>query len=102
MLFVLFKQKTAYEMRISYCGSYVCSSDLPKKRKAADGTLVQRQRYWCSFREPLKCMAMYYVYSYPEHEIRVVEGTHNHLPLPKPERARRSEESRVGNECLRT
>src|SRR3546814_1186565 len=28
MFFMFFKQKTAYEMRISDCSSYVCSSDL--------------------------------------------------------------------------
>src|SRR3546814_5586502 len=34
MLFFFFKQKTAYDMRISDCSSDVCSSDLPT---AADG-----------------------------------------------------------------
>src|SRR3546814_9097172 len=32
MLFFCFKQKTAYEMRISDWSSDVCSSDLPKTR----------------------------------------------------------------------
>src|SRR3546814_12181632 len=35
MLFVCFKQKTAYEMRISYWSSDVCSSDLLRSERAA-------------------------------------------------------------------
>src|SRR3546814_8051317 len=35
MLFFLFKQKTAYEMRISDWSSDVCSSDLRSKRRSA-------------------------------------------------------------------
>src|SRR3546814_4802780 len=34
-VFFLFKQKTAYEMRISDCSSDVCSSDLGRKMAAA-------------------------------------------------------------------
>src|SRR3546814_2011894 len=34
LLFVLFKQKTAYEMRISDWSSDVCSSDLPDAYRA--------------------------------------------------------------------
>src|SRR3546814_4630642 len=32
-IFILFKQKTAYEMRISYWSSDVCSSDLPRRHR---------------------------------------------------------------------
>src|SRR3546814_9682068 len=35
VLFFFFKQKTAYEMRISDWSSDVCSSDLPRRRLAA-------------------------------------------------------------------
>src|SRR3546814_4101034 len=52
LLFVLFKQKTAYEMRISDLSSDVCSSDLPpstprgvrgrsRPHEVADGTRDQ-------------------------------------------------------------
>src|SRR3546814_7565494 len=37
MVFFFFKQKTAYEMRISDWSSDVCSSDLPAQREAHAG-----------------------------------------------------------------
>src|SRR3546814_8779625 len=40
MLFVFFKQKTAYEMRISDWSSDVCSSDLPATGGAGAGNRV--------------------------------------------------------------
>src|SRR3546814_973854 len=42
--FFFFKQKTAYEMRISDWSSDVCSSDLRSDRRAADN--VQQVRRW--------------------------------------------------------
>src|SRR3546814_18066605 len=42
MLLLFFKQKTAYEMRISDWSSDVCSSDLPNSRANA-GTLSSRK-----------------------------------------------------------
>src|SRR3546814_6369688 len=47
MLFFFFKQKTAYEMRISDWSSDVCSSDLPVLRPGA-----QAQQYRRSNRSP--------------------------------------------------
>src|SRR3546814_12933183 len=46
ILFFCFKQKTAYEMRISDWSSDVCSSDLarPQRRTEAHGRLPQRQQ----------------------------------------------------------
>src|SRR3546814_6085141 len=38
MLFCFFKQKTAYEMRISDWSSDVCSSDLPDAHREKEGT----------------------------------------------------------------
>src|SRR3546814_10506062 len=38
MVFIFFKQKTAYEMRISDWSSDVCSSDLPKMLSDAIGS----------------------------------------------------------------
>src|SRR3546814_5081006 len=47
-LFFFFKQKTAYEMRISDWSSDVCSSDLPRRRaarRADKATISRRQRH---------------------------------------------------------
>src|SRR3546814_13863519 len=41
MLFFFFKQKTAYEMRISDWSSDVCSSDLLERSLKSDGGTVQ-------------------------------------------------------------
>src|SRR3546814_4136884 len=65
LLFFFFKQKTAYEMRISDWSSDVCSSDLPLKN-------------WLCVTKP--CLAGIYGYS----------------------RGSRSEERRVGKECVST
>src|SRR3546814_2902527 len=43
-LFFFFKQKTAYEMRISDWSSDVCSSDLPKRRIAQDCRKIFQSR----------------------------------------------------------
>src|SRR3546814_4427785 len=43
MMFVFFKQKTAYEMRISDWSSDVCSSDLPPPRRSAAGRRHRRR-----------------------------------------------------------
>src|SRR3546814_10230047 len=40
LLFFFFKQKTAYEMRISDWSSDVCSSDLPRRQRT-DGKVVE-------------------------------------------------------------
>src|SRR3546814_3032952 len=42
-LFVIFKQKTAYEMRISDWSSDVCSSDLPGELRPIFTTRVRRE-----------------------------------------------------------
>src|SRR3546814_5426092 len=49
MLF--FKQKTAYEVRISDWSSDVCSSDLRKKLEAANA-IVRPNTIWISLRNP--------------------------------------------------
>src|SRR3546814_6196026 len=43
-VFFFFKQKTAYEMRISDWSSDVCSSDLPARRKHRRGPVRQLRR----------------------------------------------------------
>src|SRR3546814_7824962 len=82
VVFFFFKQKTAYEMRISDWSSDVCSSDLrivripvftfvPDARKDPSGSGIQS--WLCSLIRPRKVCA-----------------------------ARRSEERRVGKECVST
>src|SRR3546814_1410560 len=77
-----FKQKTAYEMRISDWSSDVCSSDL---RRCRDGSEAEHER-----------------------ESELVESTHNprsFLPATfaaSRSHVDRSEERRVGKECVST
>src|SRR3546814_8958626 len=82
--FFFFKQKTAYEMRISDWSSDVCSSDLIAARGLAEGVGV--------------ALPM----------IGDVEDQHRHQHRLARDRqrldrrARRSEERRVGKECVGT
>src|SRR3546814_2342380 len=85
-LFFFFKQKTAYEMRISGWSSDVCSSDLeivqiilPPPRVPAPGRAAEHRR-------PVVGRAA----------IRL--GVGPHIPIG----VRRSEERRVGKECVST
>src|SRR3546814_10443772 len=94
--FFFFKQKTAYEMRISDWSSDVCSSDLPKRYRNEHGQLMEHAPF-CErdmklprnlethdeqgdFKIVIKKEGLMYPYTY---------GT-------------RSEERRVGNECVST
>src|SRR3546814_1284491 len=85
LYFFFFKQKTAYEMRISDWSSDVCSSDLRIRRRhphlpqQRDRLLRRGQR--------------------GEHaeRLRLVRGAVERL-----RRERRSEERRVGKECVST
>src|SRR3546814_1145922 len=84
--FFFFKQKTAYELRISDWSSDVCSSDLPAiAQRHSDGspdTLSQRWEL-----EPEDKTGLFRVIAYkPTYALF----------------ARRSEERRVGKECVRT
>src|SRR3546814_7543106 len=47
-MFFFFKQKTAYEMRISDWSSDVCSSDLARHEQAAGGGHHQQAQYHCN------------------------------------------------------
>src|SRR3546814_3091781 len=90
LFFFFFKQKTAYEMRISDWSSDVCSSDLqPAQPRDAD--------------HPLAIVAR------EEMVMEVEDPEFGPLPLARPARddlARlagiRSEERRVGKECVST
>src|SRR3546814_10400059 len=83
--FFFFKQKTAYEMRISDWSSDVCSSDL----------VFCVGRHQPSFDE---CMQQ----GGPAPHITVPTPAHCARVAPVDRQRRRSEERRVGKECVRT
>src|SRR3546814_4786302 len=81
--FFFFKQKTAYEMRISDWSSDVCSSDLPcPPRRRQPAALVDR-RGRLGRPQPRRHAA-------------------RRLPAPDRRDGGRSEERRVGKECVST
>src|SRR3546814_5770496 len=92
-MFFFFKQKTAYEMRISDWSSDVCSSDLPRPTACCSSMSCMSCQDWCagcSKAEPLLQLP----------------GALQSLqlaafPLQFPD-LRRSEERRVGKECVST
>src|SRR3546814_2865827 len=95
LLFIFFKQKTAYEVRISDWSSDVCSSDLSRGRVSGKPfRLSKRNRreggHGQAHRQPALS------WRHPRSAGR---------PFPSAElcdRARRSEERRVGKECVST
>src|SRR3546814_2410989 len=98
LYFFFFKQKTAYEMRISDWSSDVCSSDLPQIVRVAQMLQqlfephVQLQRLALEFDE-----FGFRQEDAAEHYLAVVAVAETVVPA----RAR-SEERRVGNECVST
>src|SRR3546814_6469748 len=88
--FFFFKQKTAYEMRISDWSSDVCSSDLPhqalqSKRPKMPGHFERDEAGLGS-----------------GHGIGAQELIGKHCEVIDPDRLERSEERRVGKECVST
>src|SRR3546814_8578297 len=97
LLFFFFKQKTAYEMRISDWSSDVCSSDLFDRRQRACRRDAQHgQARWQRL----------YLYCPPagaSHERCCSSDRAASARLLRVRRARhRSEERRVGKECVST
>src|SRR3546814_981069 len=92
MLFFFFKQKTAYEMRISDWSSDVCSSDLD------DQWLVHAKTPGFSilYREWSKAFATFQALV----KQRLTGFRRKHVA--KMAKFLRSEERRVGKECVRT
>src|SRR3546814_5621410 len=80
--FFFFKQKTAYDMRISDWSSDVCSSDLldrpPRRSARSGGGADHRERQDCRAVDPCRAVDT------------------------NADRAVRSEERRVGKECVST
>src|SRR3546814_2918831 len=97
MFFFFFKQKTAYEMRISDWSSDVCSSDLLvtiwREQIAQDGKLPRRVGF-----DQHRWMAGFEKIFRPADDIRFCSL---HIQLDKSHfRPSRSEERRVGKECV--
>src|SRR3546814_6331217 len=82
MYFFFFKQKTAYEMRISDWSSDVCSSDLVEARAPTGG---------------IPFLKFFTVFSVDQ-----CDGLPPNLAEPLPPMPERSEERRVGKECVST
>src|SRR3546814_8422959 len=95
--FFFFKQKTAYEMRISDWSSYVCSSDLTGTTLAGSNDLpAARSSTWLAARCPLRNAPS----RVPGYKVSVCSPA-------KATRCngishRRSEERSVGKECVST
>src|SRR3546814_10636137 len=90
--FFFFKQKTAYEMRISDWSSDVCSSDLLAETVPLGGkgrSDRSREARWQRERKVKRSSSMEYLRAYSR-------------TLSKPRHKRRSEERRVGKECVST
>src|SRR3546814_9444695 len=91
-MFFFFKQKTAYEMRISDWSSDVCSSDLPVR--AGSAWSFSYRLHWLA-EEPYPLST--------GHVIATRIGRGGIPGQPRPEgKKKRSEERRVGKEGVRT
>src|SRR3546814_1347900 len=109
-MFFFFKQKTAYEMRISDWSSDVCSSDLAADRRTCArhprrpcGAGAERQLRLCADRA-IRAGAADRPAQQPCHPDRLVPRLHRGLLLAAAEALlrTRSEERRVGKECVST
>src|SRR3546814_19760792 len=97
MLFFFFKQKTAYEMRISDWSSDVCSSDLLYQDTAAanwDLGSCGSQTTFNSGRAILAAAA--------DVRDQLLDAAATELEADRGDLELRSEERRVGKECVRT
>src|SRR3546814_7990858 len=94
VFFFFFKQKTAYEMRISDWSSDVCSSDLPSREGAANALAMSRLPHRPGLRP---------VFAAPvRHRAHTLLRSKDAISISWLLRMLRSEESRVGKECVST
>src|SRR3546814_1011571 len=105
-MFVFFKQNTAYEMRISDWSSDVCSSDLllpTLSRLSVSSEPVSRLRHWCSS-QYLRISPLHWEFHSPLSDSSLpVSSAHPRLSPGLSHLTRqRSEERRVGTECVST
>src|SRR3546814_8005474 len=93
MLFFFFKQKTAYEMRISDWSSDVCSSDLRGRGRFAGAGRPEQGEMLAEHGvdEKRGC-----------HVHRGIDGADPHMRAVLGREYLRTEERRVGKECVRT
>src|SRR3546814_7349044 len=94
-MFFFFKQKTAYEMRISDWSSDVCSSDLNLKTRSDGGGTevtfgIPSGATLKTWRDDTKVVA------------DVIQPAAEPAAKPEAAKADRSEERRVGKECVST
>src|SRR3546814_10907238 len=90
-----FKQKTAYEMRISDWSSDVCSSDLQRESLSRAATWLSQKVIRTEVSDP---MSGFFAVSRKAFE----EALPNHSNVGFKIMLDRSEERRVGNECVST
>src|SRR3546814_3212026 len=103
-MFFFFKQKTAYEMRISDWSSDVCSSDLmpPNEKPQLSSSEIALIKYWIEEQAPFDVSVSHF----ENHDkISAIITSLQEVPQQSwiPEQAvRRSEERRVGKEGVST
>src|SRR3546814_2924518 len=110
MFFFFFKQKTAYEMRISDWSSDVCSSDLPSYYPADYPEIVAAAKkegrllvYSSMTTDQWSGVVAQYRRLYPSITVETLDlGTSEITERYLAERGSRSEERRVGKGCGRT
>src|SRR3546814_17543821 len=88
-IFFVFKQKTAYEMRISDWSSDVCSSDLLQRNR-------QRYKFYNDFYSYICKVNNFVVAYYLIFDDKKIYDASPNQAIP------RSEERRVGKECVST
>src|SRR3546814_20204478 len=110
-MFFFFKQKTAYEMRISDWSSDVCSSDLLARAREAEAvaqisdrisTELEKEKLVASYEaEVAKKKKLVDAYTADRAKL-VSKGSEKRAQRHTELAGARSEERRVGKECVRT
>src|SRR3546814_2668190 len=93
LFFFFFKQKTAYEMRISDWSSDVCSSDLCCSSSQLLSLRLKEQQLLAKYHDDSP---------FVQDVRREISLVNNFLQKAQQEVATRSEERRVGKECVST
>src|SRR3546814_3229213 len=101
-MFFFFKQKTAYEMRISDWSSDVCSSDLPEVLQLAGVQLDPRVELHPRQLEDFRVVKLHSFYVRYRLPLMIEVQCFEWAPGFDAQRTARSEERRVGKEGVRT